>query len=262
MNFKSVFIAVFFGFVIGFIAGLIGVGGGEFRIPVLIGLLGFPVFFATATNLIIGILVSLTSFLRRYSLMTANGFSIAILMSIFSLIGGYIGAVITGKAKERVVGYILIIFLFLIGVKLIASPFVDIAINGSGLNYLVKNFMLAVLALLIGVISGLFGVAGGEFRIPVLMYLLGLPIKLAGTISTLVALPTQVGGLWKHYHLKHVSKEGFLVAIIMGIASIFGSFAGAGLVFKINDKALEFSFGIILIVATYGIYKKLQARGE
>ena len=118
---KKLLIAIFAGFFIGVFSGLIGVGGGEFRLPILIGIFELPIHFAAATNLIIGILISLTSFCRRITLMTSNGYYIALYMSLASIAGGYFGAYIANRIKERVVGYILIAFLFLMGLKLVAS---------------------------------------------------------------------------------------------------------------------------------------------
>ncbi|MBS7612436.1 TSUP family transporter, partial [Candidatus Bathyarchaeota archaeon] len=51
------------GFLLGSAAGLIGVGGGEFRIPVLLYILKLPVVAAIAINLLVGLLTVVTSFL-------------------------------------------------------------------------------------------------------------------------------------------------------------------------------------------------------
>lgn len=256
--FKKLIIAVIVGFFIGILSGLIGVGGGEFRLPILIGIFDLPIYFATTTNLIIGILISLTSFFRRISLMTNNAYYIALLMGGASIIGGYLGAYITKIIRERVVGYILITFLFLVGLKLIFSSCVDLNFPIYVLNNNIKLILIVVSGFLIGVISGIFGVAGGEFRIPILMFIFSVPIKLAGTISSLVALFAQTGGLWKHHQLKHVSKNGVVIAISMGVTSIIGSYFGATLVFITNEKILEFTLGAALILATFGMYHKLK----
>jgi len=50
---RTAAIAVTSGFVTGAAAGLIGVGGGEFRIPVLVHLLGFPLRLAAGVNLVV-----------------------------------------------------------------------------------------------------------------------------------------------------------------------------------------------------------------
>lgn len=255
---KKIVLSVVSGLVVGFFSGLIGVGGGEFRLPILIGLFELPPFFATATNLIIGILISLVSFLRRYSFMTPAAFQIALFMGVTSLAGGYMGAYITGKVKERVVGYILIVFLILVGLKLLLTPVLNIGLPHLVLSHAATLLLLSLFGLVIGLLSGVFGVAGGEFRIPALMYLAAAPIKLAGTISSLVALPAQLGSLWQHHKLGRVTKDGALIALTMGVASVVGSFLGATLVFYVNEKLLESLLGALLLCASYGTYKKLS----
>jgi hypothetical protein len=54
------------GIVIGAAAGLIGVGGGEFRIPVLLHVLKFPVKEAAGANTVIGLFVVVLSVIRRW----------------------------------------------------------------------------------------------------------------------------------------------------------------------------------------------------
>lgn len=255
---KKIFIAAISGFIIGAFAGLIGVGGGEFRLPLLVGIFDLPIYFATTTNLVIGIMVSLVSFSRRISLMTPYAYNIVVIMGLTSIVGGYLGAHITGRIKERIVSYVLLVFLLVIGLKLILSSLITFNLPSFVLGGATKLILLAISGFLLGIISGIFGVAGGEFRIPILMFLFALPIKVAGTVSSLVALFAQGGGLWKHQRLKHISKDGLIIAASMGASSILGSYLGAALVFHVSAKALEFLLGIALILATIGMYRKLK----
>src|SRR5260370_39524457 len=55
------------GIVIGAAAGLIGVGGGEFRIPVLLHVLRLPVKVAAGVNLIVGLFTVTLALSRRWS---------------------------------------------------------------------------------------------------------------------------------------------------------------------------------------------------
>lgn len=52
-----------------------------------------------------------------------------------------------------------------------------------------------LLGLAIGLVSGLLGVAGGELIIPSFVFGFGAPIKVAGTASLLVGLPTVTVGI-------------------------------------------------------------------
>lgn len=49
-----------------------------------------------------------------------------------------------------------------------------------------------VAGLIIGIVAALMGVAGGELIIPTIVLLFGLDIKIAGTLSLAVSLPTML----------------------------------------------------------------------
>jgi Sulfite exporter TauE/SafE len=55
-----------------------------------------------------------------------------------------------------------------------------------------------VAGFVIGVIASLLGVAGGEFLIPTLVLLFGADIKLAGSLSLAVSLPTMLVGFTRY----------------------------------------------------------------
>jgi Sec-independent protein secretion pathway component TatC len=57
-----------------------------------------------------------------------------------------------------------------------------------------------VLGLAIGFISSLLGVTGGEIIIPTLVLGFGTPIKVAGSLSLLISLPTVAVGLIRYAH--------------------------------------------------------------
>jgi len=82
------------GLLLGAAAGLIGVGGGEFRIPVLLYLLRRDVKTAAGVNLVVGFLTVALSFARRWGQHTWNDdqLSIAALLATASVIGAVLGA--------------------------------------------------------------------------------------------------------------------------------------------------------------------------
>ena len=54
------------GLLTGAAAGLVGVGGGEFRMPVLVRVLEFPIKIAASMNLLIGLATVIVSLWRRW----------------------------------------------------------------------------------------------------------------------------------------------------------------------------------------------------
>jgi uncharacterized membrane protein YfcA len=95
-----------------------------------------------------------------------------------------------------------------------------------------------------------------------LMFILNLPMKIIGTINSFVAILSQTGGIIKHFGLKHLDREGVWIAIVMSVVSILGSYLGATLVFHVGEKTLGVIFGILLLLGTTGIYKKITAKNH
>ncbi len=56
-----------------------------------------------------------------------------------------------------------------------------------------------VAGLLVGAISSLLGVAGGEFIIPILIFIFGADIRTAGTASVLISIPVVLTGVARHW---------------------------------------------------------------
>src|SRR5207248_5216408 len=95
--------AVASGFVTGVAAGLIGVGGGEFRIPVLVQLLGLPLKLAGGVNLVIGLFTVLLGVFRRFGqhAWTRDDLVLMAIMSGVSVAGTALGALGRGKLPHR-----------------------------------------------------------------------------------------------------------------------------------------------------------------
>ncbi|MEM3459059.1 MAG: sulfite exporter TauE/SafE family protein [Candidatus Bathyarchaeia archaeon] len=257
---KKVTAALFFGFFMGAVAGLIGVGGGEFRIPILFYILGLPVVTAIAVNLLIGLLTVLVSFLRRIQLNPLNGHAInvGLAMSIGSIGGAYLGALLTNKIPEKPLKKILAVFLIVIGLKIGLEPFIHIPFSPFTftLDMWQETALAILIGIIIGVISGTLGVAGGEFRIPALIYLFTFDIVIAGTTSLLVSIPTVAMGFVKHHQMGHTNRGATIIAILMGVGSVFGALIGASYANVIEQDILKVLLGMILILATVRMITK------
>ncbi|MBO3753284.1 MAG: sulfite exporter TauE/SafE family protein [Candidatus Brockarchaeota archaeon] len=254
----KLFVCVFSGFSIGLASGLLGVGGGEFRIPVLLYLLDLPVLLSITINLLIGLLTVSVSFIMRYwaGPITPNAINIALFMSSGSILGGYIGAHLAGKLNESLLRKFLIVLLIAVGLRMIFDPLVELPPSSVSFPYLMEIAFSMLVGLLIGVVSGLLGVAGGEYRIPVLIYLFGFPVKIAGTVSLLVSIPTILAGFIKHWRIGHLNNYGVAIGLTMGFASVLGSYVGASFVTAASEGLLKMLLGIVLLLATVRMVTK------
>lgn len=224
------------GVVIGFLSGLIGVGGGEYRAPVLIYALKLSAKFAIAANLLIGLFTVTISFIRREGwLLPKQVLLISLVMMITSIIGSYLAAHTTRKLKDSFLKRSLGVLLIVASIKVFLDS-----------HHFVEDFnvstgaliLAAVMGFLIGGLSGFLGIAGGEFRIPTLLLIFGMGIKTAGTANLLISIPTVMAGFIKHKKLNHVDKRSLQISLWMGVFSVVGAILGASLLVVVPEEIL------------------------
>jgi uncharacterized membrane protein YfcA len=111
------------GLVIGIMAGLLGIGGGVFIVPLLIYVLKVPTKTAAATSIFIVVFSSFSGFITHISL-SATDWTFILTAAIFSFAGGQLGSrIMAEKLKGRTVRQIFGIVLLLFAFKLIQNTF-------------------------------------------------------------------------------------------------------------------------------------------
>ncbi len=247
---------------IGCLGGLIGLGGAEYRLPVLVGLFGYPVRSAVPLNLAVSLVTLVSSMVFRFPntpFSRLAEISPIILSLILGGIGGaYFGVHYSRKLSEVMLEKIILALLMSIGLLLIGESLFPFAEGGVGMSFPVMMFMGAIFGAAIGVISSMLGVAGGELIIPTLILLFGVDPKLAGSASIIISLPTVITGLLRHRSHGAFSNSQDIseVVVPMGIGSVIGSFAGGMLVYYVSGGFLKLFLGLVLIVSAVRIYRK------
>ena len=103
----------------------------------------------------------------------------------------------------------------------------------------------------IGVVAALLGVAGGELLIPTIVLLYGVDVKLAGSLSLMVSLPTMVVGFLRYRQSNAFSvlrQEGLLFKWMVA-GSILGAAIGGLLLGLVPTHLLMGLLGCILLVS-------------
>jgi len=108
----------------------------------------------------------------------------------------------------------------------------------------------------IGVVASLLGVAGGELLIPTLILMFGVDIKLAGSLSLAISLPTMLVGFGRYSRdstFAVLARNGrFAAAMAMG--SVVGSFIGAQLLGVIPAALLLPVLALVLLVSSVKLW--------
>lgn len=250
------------GMPIGLLGGLIGLGGAEFRLPVLVKIFKYSARPAIVINLAISLVTLLSALFFR--LPQANWTELASLTPpIFALIlgsvtGANLGAIYAKLISEKTLEKVILVLLTAIGLLLITEGFFPLSTSRTFLLPPYSWVLAVILGIGIGLVSSMLGVAGGELIIPTLILLFGVSTKLAGTASLIISLPTVCIGLRKHLANGNAFSPADWQKLIlpMGIGSILGAFLGGALVNLVSDSLLKLILGLILIISACKMFNK------
>ena len=239
------------GALIGTLGGLIGLGGAEFRLPLLISGFKFVALQAVILNKTMSLIVVATALLFRTRTvpLDAIGANWPIIVNLLggSLIGAWFGAGWATRLKSSTLYRVIATLLVVIALVLLLGH------NIAGAQPLLTGTSQVVAGLLaglaIGVVASLLGVAGGELLIPTLVLLFGADIKLAGSLSLAVSLPTMIVGFTRYSRDQSFSvlaqNRSFVAAMAAG--SVMGSLIG-GLLLGIVPGAVLLPFLAALLL--------------
>jgi uncharacterized membrane protein YfcA len=104
----------------------------------------------------------------------------------------------------------------------------------------------------------MLGVAGGEFIIPILIFIFGADIRTAGTASVLISLPVVLTGVSRHWltgHYRSQTMLGYLV-LPMCIGSLIGATMGGYLAAWAPADTLRMVLATILAVSAIKLWSK------
>ncbi len=117
------------------------------------------------------------------------------------------------------------------------------------------SLFLAILGVVVGVLSGMFGFGGGILVLPSLVFLCGFSQKTAtGTTLAMLLPPIGIFAFIEYYKNNMVNVPA---AVILISGFLAGSILGAKYAVAMNEVALKRGFGILLV--TIGVIYIYQA---
>jgi uncharacterized membrane protein YfcA len=258
---RSPVAALLYGAPIGLLGGLIGLGGAEFRLPVLAGVFGYAARRAVALNLAISLVTVVSALLIRGETLALTPLlgllPIAVAMIVGAVSAAYVGTALVHRVSEHLLERIILVFLVVIGTALLVEAFLPRDVPALLPDApLVRLVAAVIFGLCIGLVSSLLGVAGGELIIPTLVFAFGAGIKTAGTASLLISLPTVAVGVLRHRRLGSFTDRADLTQTVapMGLGSVVGAVVGGLFVGVVPAAVLKLVLGVILIVSAVRIF--------
>ncbi|MDY6958399.1 MAG: sulfite exporter TauE/SafE family protein [Halobacteriota archaeon] len=223
-------------FVIGILASMTGLGGGFLIVPVLLLLFEMPIKVAIGTSTMVITFVGLSSAFS-YWRRDLTDLRLIIPLGIGVVVGAQMGALLTTPIPEdtlsRMIGVLFIVISIFMFLK---------REDSTKREYSVTSGLLLFFGSLIGVYSGLFGMGGGLFMVPILS-VLGVPILLAVASSASVTFFSGLSGASRHMMLGQVD---LVVGFSASMGVILGAQIGPAVATRLKPETLKKAFSILI----------------
>jgi uncharacterized protein len=241
------------GAVVGLLGGMIGLGGAEFRLPLLIGMFGFAALQAVIVNKALSLVVVASALPARLLAVpyadVAGRWTVVANLLVGSVLGAWLGASWATRMRSTTLYRVLAGLLVLIAAALAANHLG--AVPTAHLAPVPRTIVGVVCGVGIGVVAALMGVAGGELLIPTIVLLYAVDIKLAGSLSLAVSLPTMLVAFARY------SRDASFVVLrvnarfvaLMAAGSVTGTLTG-GLLLGAVPSAVLIPLLVALLLAS------------
>jgi uncharacterized membrane protein YfcA len=241
---------------IGLSLGLLGSGGSILTVPVLVYIVGLSVPSATVTSLLVvganAVFGALTHW-RQGTLRLHTGLTFGAAAMLGTIPGVQLNRLLTPNTVLLLFGGLML----LVGASMLRkqntapeAPPSRLGKRGGGLRV-----RLLALGLIVGLLTGFFGIGGGFLIVPALTLLAGFaPQEAVGTSLLVISLSSAAGMAG---HLRAGGPD-WRVAAVFILGGLAGILSGAALNRRLPAMALKRIFGVFVIgIGLYLIYRNL-----
>jgi uncharacterized membrane protein YfcA len=215
--------ALFAGAFIGAVLGFIGAGGAMLTVPILIYIFDFTPHHATTASLAVVFLAATSGAsakIRSKEILYRDAFVIWSIGLVTNL--GF--SSISDQFSEKFITTGFALVLIAAGISSLRPPFTEV-------HQRMPLGLLIFFALLIGTVTGIFGIGGGFLAIPALVLFFGTPVNIAAGTSMLIIALNSLTAFFGHYKMWsevdwHIPTAIAIAAVIIAnLASRVGAFA-------------------------------------
>lgn len=239
-------------FVVSFILTMVGLGGGLVFSPMFV-LIGFAKADAASASLFLN-LVAAASAAVVYARKRMIDYSLALPLIISSSILAPVGSYLNKSVDTEVFVVVMaVILLTAAGRMLLKPPSADDAKSGASRSKKIWGGLSIGSA--IGVLAGMLGIGGGVFVVPLLIYLLGTPVKIAAATSTFIVCFSSLTGFAGYAVMGGVDWNFILPA---GAVCIIGGQAGSRFMSaKMKGRSIRIIFAVLLVFMSIKLLQRV-----
>jgi len=172
---------------------------------------------------------------------------------IMAFVGGYFSNYASNISLKLILAGLLVIAGFLMLIKIKERPINTTKKLGywhrnfQGQNYVVNLWYTIPITALAGLAAGAIGISCGSFKVPLMVLLCGVPMRIAvGTSSAMVAA-TAIMGFLGHATQGHFNPKA---AIPFALIAIIGGLIGGKFALKTNPEKLKKVFAYTTLAAS------------
>jgi uncharacterized membrane protein YfcA len=257
MSREKALTCVLIGAVVGTLAGLTGIGGGVFLVPLLVGLLYVSQYEAHGTSLAVIFPMALSSAVA-YGVMGYIDWDVFLAFSGGGVVGAFLGARLMKRIPERRLQWLFGLFVICMGFVMILTH------HGSAVGSVhdiggLDHLWCVLGGIFAGFLSGILGVGGGVVLIPTMVLLLGMDQHSAQGISLAAISAISFFGALTHFKQKTVRND---IAMYMAPSALCYGLLGSYLSSRIDADILrDIVGGIIIIAGVLAVFRNWRAGG-
>jgi hypothetical protein len=234
--------ATVIGLVAGALSALLGVGGGLLMVPAMTLMLRIRQHRAHGTSLAV-ILPTALAGVYRYNEAGNVAWDLVLPLAVGGVFGALIGATIANALGAGTLQRVFGLFVVVTGLMMILLPpkfshHTALVSVGAG------TFLIGIVGLIAGILSGLLGVGGGIIMVPAIVFLLGRDQHVAQGVSLAVIIPVSISGALMHARRGNVIPP---LALWLSVGAVIGATVVGHAVQRFSSDLLRSLFGIFLV---------------
>jgi len=229
-----------------------GRGGGNFYVITLV-LTGFSMHEAATTGQFILVLSSLfaTIFFSKNKVIS---WKLVLIIGIMTTVSAFLGGFLSDIFNDKILKVVFAVFISLaallmlkpLGKEVKAESRFILKMQSNNETYSLNLLIVVPIVLFTGFVSGMVGISGGSFLVPLMVLFIRVPMKIAVGTSTTLVMVTALSGFLGHLSSGHFDVK---IAIPLAIGGIIGAIIGTKLTLKTKPQFLKIIFATTSLIA-------------
>lgn len=233
-----------------FILTMVGLGGGLVFSPLFV-LLEFPVSTAVSASLFLNGIAAISAAITYFRKKMVD-VKVGLPLLITSTLTAPFGAMVTSRINLRVFTSILAVVIFLAALRMLFSKKTEAEeMDVSPARRIIGGGSIGVL---IGFTAGLLGIGGGVFIVPLLIYVLKVPTKIAAATTIFIVVFSSFSGFITHISLADTDWRFILTAAIFSFAG--GQLGSRIMAEKLKGLTVRRIFGVVLLLFVFKLVQR------